>query len=61
MALLKIFKTSIDTLQKLETQMIPDNSKAARLTDAALQLAGENSQKRQCPITLTIQSDDSAD
>lgn len=39
MALLKIFKTSIDTLQKLETQMIPEPHKAASLTDAALHLA----------------------
>ena len=39
MALLKILKTAIDTLQKLQTQMIPEAHKAARLTDAALQLA----------------------
>jgi exportin-7 len=38
MALLKIFKTSIDTLEKLETQMIPEPHKAASLTDAALQV-----------------------
>ena len=37
-ALLKIFKTSIDTLEKLETQMIPEPHKAASLTDAALQV-----------------------
>ena len=38
MALLKILKTAIDTLQKLQTQMIPEAHKAAQLTDAALQL-----------------------
>jgi exportin-7 len=39
MALLKMFQTAVDTLQKLQTQMIPEPEQAARLTDAALQLA----------------------
>uniref|UniRef100_A0A7S4P578 Exportin-7/Ran-binding protein 17 TPR repeats domain-containing protein n=1 Tax=Guillardia theta TaxID=55529 RepID=A0A7S4P578_GUITH len=37
--LLNIFKISLDTLQKLQTQMIPDSRRASGLMDAALQLA----------------------